>query len=40
MTKRVFLRVDAYGLESNVRIPVCLLDTMPETSDEKTGREP
>jgi cobalt/nickel transport system ATP-binding protein len=39
MTKRVFLRVDAYSLESNVHIPVHLLNTSPEMTDEKTGRE-
>jgi hypothetical protein len=31
----VYLRVEAYGLESGVHIPVHLLTTVPEEANEK-----
>jgi cobalt/nickel transport system ATP-binding protein len=37
MVKRVYLRVDAYGLESGVHIPVNLLTITPEKTNENNG---
>lgn len=40
MVRRVYQRVDAYGQESGITIPVQPFDPVPETADKKTGGLP
>ena len=40
MVKRIYLRVDAYGLESGVNIPMHQLTNAPEAFNEKNGSVP
>jgi cobalt/nickel transport system ATP-binding protein len=40
MVKRIYLRVDAYGLESGVNIPMHQLTNAPEAFNEKNGSLP
>jgi hypothetical protein len=37
MVKRVYQRVDAYGKDSGIIIPVQSIDPLPKKADEKTG---
>jgi hypothetical protein len=40
MVRRIYQRVDAYGLESGVHIPVNQLISLPEGTNEKNGNMP